>query len=263
MALRGDQIRSTLLKVVAANAAMASGSTVPASLQQVSILREATQELGGKLTFDEQEALLTAWYDLFRTGHLSWGKNLNNPDPPFCHLTEQGRRTLAHLSRDPSNPDGYRAHLAKRASLNPIAASYVEEALDTYNANCFRAAAVMIGAAAESTVLSLRDELLAAMSRVGRTPPKDLNDWRIKRLLGALQKELELQKPQMPATLFEALQAYWPAFTQQIRAVRNDAGHPAGIDVVTPESVHAALLIFPELAGLAKELSAWLANDYA
>ncbi len=44
---------------------------------------------------------------------------------------------------------------------------------------------------------------------------------------------------------------------EQIRKVRNDAGHPEGIDPVTPEVVHAALLIFPELA----KLVAW-ANEF-
>lgn len=251
MAVDGAKIRSVLLRAVAE--AASSGS-----LQQGSILQAAKQKLGGQLTFPEEEALLTAWYDLFRAGQLSWGKNFNNPEPPFCHLTEQGRNTLAHLSRDPSNPDGYLLHLKSRATLTVVAAVYIDEALQTYNANCFRASAVMVGCAAESMALQVRDTLVAAMKGKGRTPPKDLLDWRIRRVLAAMQKELESQKSAMSASLFESLQGYWPAFTQQIRAVRNDAGHPAAIDIVTPESVHAALLIFPELAHLATELAAWI-----
>jgi hypothetical protein len=73
--------------------------------------RRSPSRLGDCLSLHEEQALLTAWYDLFGSGHLSWGYNLNNPDPPFCHTTEQGRRTLAQISRDPSNPDGYMAHL--------------------------------------------------------------------------------------------------------------------------------------------------------
>lgn len=262
MPVDGAKIRSTLLQVVDEQHRASTGSSGVAPLQQVSLLREAVARLGGRLTHDEGQALLTAWYDLFRTGHLAWGYNLSNPDPPFCHVTEHGRRTLRELSRDPSNPDGYKAHLAAQGVLNPTALSYVDEALRTYNVECFRATAVMIGAAAESVALELRDALVAAVTRTGRTPVKDLSDFRIKRVLDALSKELEMQQAGMPAPLFEQVQAYWPAFTQQIRGARNDAGHPASVDPVTPETVHASLLIFPELAGLAARLLAWIPTHY-
>lgn len=262
MVIEGAKIRSTLLQVLEEQHRTASGSAGAISLQQVSILREAVARLGGRLTDAEGQALLTAWYDLFRTGHLSWGYNLNNPDPPFCHVTEQGRRALQHLSRDPSNPDGYVAHLMARAGLNAIARSYVDEALRTYNTNCFRATAVMIGAAAESMALDLRDAVVAGATRTGRTPAKDLTDFRIKRVIDALYKELEMQQGGMPASLWEQFQAYWPAFIQQIRGARNDVGHPASVEPVTPETVHAALLIFHELAALTTKLLAWVPTHY-
>src|SRR5688572_8795991 len=102
--MTGTQIRSVLLQVV-------DEMAVRDQMQQSSILSEASQRLGIRRNAQYEQALLTAWYDLFRTGHLSWGLNLANPNPPFCHLTEQGRNTLRHLSRDPANPDGYRTHL--------------------------------------------------------------------------------------------------------------------------------------------------------
>jgi len=61
--------------------------------------------------------------------------------------------------------------------------------------------------------------------------------------------------------LREPFEAYWPAFAHQIRAARNDAGHPTSVDPVTPDTVHASLLIFPELAVLANGLSRWIADD--
>jgi hypothetical protein len=120
----------------------------------------------------------------------------------------------------------------------------------------------MIGAAAESVALEVRDAVAEGVKCVQRTPPKELHHLSIKRVLSALQKELEMQKQDMPADLSEAFGSYWPAFTQQIRTVRNDAGHPARIDPVTPESVHAALLIFPELARLGSNLLSWVPTHY-
>ena len=69
-------------------------------------------------------------YDLFRTGYFAWGLNLSNPDPPFFHFTDRGRRALERLSRDPGNPAGYLQYLASVAKLNPIASSYLGEGLD-------------------------------------------------------------------------------------------------------------------------------------
>jgi len=42
--------------------------------------------------------------------------------------------------------------------------------------------------------------------------------------------------------------------------VRNEAGHPSNIDPVTYDTVHASLLIFPELANLVNELSMWITS---
>ena len=66
----------------------------------------------------------------------------------------------------------------------------------------------------------------------------------------------------MPPTLFERLEANWPAFTHHIRTARNDAGHPVRVDTVTADEVHASLLIFPQLAALATQLADWIESSY-
>lgn len=133
----GEEIRRRLLEVIA------EYSGTDASFQSGVVLREAQRRLGISRDVNLEQALLTLWHDLFRTGYLAWGYNLDNPNPPFCHLTDQGRRTLQHLSRDPANPDGYLHHLTQSARLNPISNSYLKEALVTFNADCYKAAAVM------------------------------------------------------------------------------------------------------------------------
>ena len=107
------------------------------SLQAAGVLQEASRRLPRR-DREAERALLTAFYDLFRTGYLSWGHDLPNPSPPFCHVTALGRQALALRSRDPANPDGYLAHLRHRAPLGPITDSYVTEALNTFNAACFK-----------------------------------------------------------------------------------------------------------------------------
>lgn len=252
----GEEIRRALLEVIAEH------SGRDATFQSGLVLSEAQRRLGIIRDVNLEQALLTLWHDLFRTGYLAWGYNLTNPDPPFCHLTDQGRRTLQHLSRDPANPDGYLHHLHQSTILNPISRSYLQEAVVTFNADCCKAAAVMIGASAESLVIELRDVIVAKITSLGRSPARDLEDWRIKKVLDALKKEIDSQRANIPSQLWESYQGFWPAFTQQIRAARNDAGHPTNIDPVTQETVHASLLIFPELAKLANDLGAWITANY-
>ena len=248
----GQQIRAVLLEVVNEQAARKS-----VSLQMGTVLREVSTRLGIRDLAAEQ-ALLTAWGDLFRQGHLAWGYNLINAEPPFCHVTETGRSTLKTYSKDPANMDGYMAHLLEMASPNPIVESYIREALSTYNSNCVKAAAVMVGAASESVILELRDTIVARLSSLSRAPSADLNDWRIKRIIDGIQAELSQYRRQLPRKLSEAFDSYWPAFVQQIRTARNDAGHPSDIEPVTPETVHGSLLIFHEVAKLGRQLVDWI-----
>jgi hypothetical protein len=193
-----------------------------------------------RIPLDDQ-ALLTFFYDLFRNGYPSWGLNLNNPDPPWCHLTSQGRAALAHFSRDPANPDGYLAYLAFVATLSRLAKSYIEEALQTFNARGFKAAAVMIGVASESLALDVRDTSAAKMNSLQHIISQNLSRWMIKRVLDGIHSTLRSKTNVMPTELAEAFDAYWPAMTQQIRTIRNDAGHPKTIAPVQEEAVHAGL----------------------
>lgn len=232
-----------------------------ASLQQDSVLDETKRRLGIACDLTKEQAILTTWHDLFRTGYLAWGFNITNPHPPFFHVTESGRRTLESLSRDPGNPAGYLRHLASIAKLNTIAHSYLIEGLECYVAGLYKAAAVMVGGATESIILDLRDTTLQKLTSLGKAIPKNMNDWKIKTVSDALHNFLDGHKSQFVSELRGEFEAYWTAFAQQIRAVRNDAGHPTSVDPVTPDTVHASLLIFPELAKVTDRLRTWVTND--
>ena len=121
----------------------------------------------------------------------------------------------------------------------------------------------MIGCAAESVILTLRGLTVQKLTTLGRTIPPNLNDWRIKTVSDGLRSFFEGHSRSFGRELREPFEAYWAAFAQQIRATRNDAGHPTSVDPVTPDTVHASLLIFPELAKLANNLSRWVSSDLA
>ncbi len=232
------------------------------SLQQNSVLNAVAQEVGIRQHAEIEEAILTQWHDLFRTGYFAWGLNRMNPNPPFFHFTDRGRRALERLSRDPGNPAGYRRYLAEVARLNPIATSYLQEGLDCFVAGFYKAAAVMVGEAAESVVLELRDLVQGKLAAAKKPEPKGLSDWRVKTVLDALYEWLDANKSAFARELRDEFEAYWMAFAQQIRSTRNDAGHPSSVEPVTEEGVHASFLIFPEMARLSSNLTIWVDTHF-
>jgi len=224
------------------------------------ILGEAAEQLG--INDTEEQAFLTAWADLFREGLLAWGYNLENPIPPYVHLTETGRQIMENLSRDPYNPDGYMAYIRPILSGQPIAESYIEEAVRTFQAGYFKAAAVMVGAAAEVLVLNLRGALVQEMSAKGHSVPSQLRAWQVRKVRDAIWRSLEPKKSAMGNGLYERFSGYWQSISDQIRLARNDAGHPENLNPVAQEQVYASLVLFPELAKLVRDLKGWIATSY-
>jgi hypothetical protein len=233
------------------------------------VLEAAAKTLGINHDPSQQLALLSEWNELFRTGVLGQGKALNTLDPPWFHVTKHGRQALEHLSRDPSNPAGYMRQLENlqpTSAVGPVAKSYVVEALACYVTGLYKASAVMIGAAAEATILDVRHFLVKRLKAGTTTPSAKLMDklesWQIKTVTDGLQQVFEdrIDKKKY-RQLREKFEAHWSGLTHEIRTTRNDAGHPTSIDPVTPESVHASLLMFPVLAGLAGDLVVWVSDE--
>lgn len=255
-----NDMRETLLQVIHEQSPK---SPIDSSLFTNLVLSETSKRLDlQKSGKNQEQALLTLFHDLFRTGYLAWGNDLNNPDPPRFHITDRGRTLLSNLSRDPGNPDGYKAYLRTASKLNPIAESYIDEAIHCYVSDLYKAAAVMVGAASESLILELRDALINAITSAGITPDSKLSHWMIKTVHTKIYALLTDKKGQLPNKLYEEFEGNWPAFLHQIRNSRNDAGHPLSINPITRESIYGSLLIFSELAKLQMNLVAWVNTNF-
>ncbi len=236
------------------------------TLQATQVLVRVSNTLGirGVARRAEQQLLLTIWGDLFREGIIAWGADIDNMNPPFCHLTDRGRRALRNRSRDPSDPGGYMAYLDSLTPLDPIARSYIEEALSTYRNQCWKATAVMVGGASERLALLLRDAVLAQLRTSGKLATlnqgtqTDLQNYRISRVLTAIQRVMDPLALGMAQGLRETYGTYWQPFAGQARLARNDAGHPKSVDPVDEPAVHAALLTFPLYAKLTADLIDWI-----
>lgn len=250
----GARIREALLQAIANHEKKGS------QFQSRSVLEDAASALGIRGDRQLEQALLSVFSDLFRQGLLMWGYNIDNAGPPFMHLAEHGRAVLRNISRDPMNPDGYIASLKSSGHLqdHTIAMSYITEAIATYNADCYKSASVMVGGASEALLLDLRDAVVNKIKSAGGTPNPKLEDWKAKTVRDAIEEHLLKHKKAMGNELFERFTGYWRAFTEQVRYIRNEAGHPTQIDPVTREDVHASLLTFHEIARMVSEVKAWV-----
>lgn len=251
-----NKIRKELFKMI--NDLSSEG---PGYFQRGNILEETAKKLDIKGDKNLEQALLTVWNDLIRSGHIAWGCDLNNPDPPFVHITEKGREVLKNLSRDPANPDGYINYLVTNFNINDIALSYIKEAIKTYNNNCYKASAVMVGGATEKLILEIKNNLVSKIKDSDKNVPSKLQDWKIKTVTDGLTNFFNNQR--LPRNLYELYSSHWSSFSGQIRMSRNKAGHPSIINPISEERVYASLLIFPELLNLVNELNEWIKVNYS
>jgi hypothetical protein len=66
------------------------------------VLHEVFERMGGRSknprSDEVQQRILTCWHDLFRSGELSWGFNLQTPNSPFFHVPAQDAERDLELS---------------------------------------------------------------------------------------------------------------------------------------------------------------------
>jgi hypothetical protein len=77
------------LKAAVLQAAKDCAAQGPGYSQDGVVLRAAAEQLKLGTNLSEQQALLTAWHDLFREGVLAWGYDIDNPSAPFFHFAQR------------------------------------------------------------------------------------------------------------------------------------------------------------------------------
>jgi hypothetical protein len=68
--------------------------------QESIVLREVAEELKIGKDVAQQQAILTAWHDLFREGRLSWGHDINNPRSPFFHVPDRAEGLVSERAEE-------------------------------------------------------------------------------------------------------------------------------------------------------------------
>ncbi|GAH56760.1 unnamed protein product, partial [marine sediment metagenome] len=175
-------------------------------------------------------------WDLIMERVLTPGNEQSDASFPFVSLTTFGET----YARDPSaqyyDADRYVAFLEQLApDLNPIILQYAQEGINCYRRLLLFASAVMFGAAAEITVLSLleaiRDATNNAEAKLKLT--NMLEGAKLPTIFETITKTLEqlTKNDTIPYSIHQGCNEHLLSLFEMIRVQRNDAVHPKAGEV--------------------------------
>jgi hypothetical protein len=145
-------------------------------------------------------------------------------------LSAAGIAAATGGSWEPRDIDGYLRRLrAHRPEVDPVAVSYVAEALRAFNARCYLATSVMLGVASESVINGLGRAIVIVQGSRATKLAQLLNGSTSR--LAAQFEEMRKQLVQMdlPEGLTDTLTL--DAVADLLRISRNHVGHPTGATV--------------------------------
>ncbi len=188
----------------------------------------------------------------------SYGSNL-----PWIQVTEWGRTCLKTGEYLPYDTGLFLSRLRNQIpALDSSVELYLKEALNSYRAGSYLAAAVMTGVASERVLILLRDAIHAAISQEdGKRKFVERTENQIaKRIYEAVAGKIETVREQLPPPLQDSIGTELDGIFTEIRRTRNDAGHPTG-RVIERGEAYALLQLFPVYAKSAYALLDWLKTN--
>jgi hypothetical protein len=185
------------------------------------------------------------FWELFRQGILTPGKDGLNDNFPYFEITDFGRRAVtgeeSYFVHDVS---GYEARMKKEVpSVDSVTLLYLKESLQAFRSDCVLASTVMLGVAAEHT-FNLLLETVEKNPKFNSVYAAALKERTTLRRVETFRKLVEPRVGEMDSTLKEGLATNFLGILEIIRGFRNDSGHPSG-KIVSAEQAHALLLLFP------------------
>lgn len=183
-----------------------------------------------------------------------------NTNLPHLRLTEYGKKCVAAREITPHDPDDYLGRLKKRCPrIDPITLLYLGEALQTFRTGNHLATAVMIGVAAEQTLLLLTERVHASLNTPDRQKKfrESTNGKPIRKKHSEVQARLASPVTPIPSNLGDVLEQQLDGIYDLIRRTRNDVGHPTG-RLLDRYETHALLQLFPTYCGTVHDLIDWL-----
>lgn len=211
-----------------------------------------------RLVFLTQDIL----WELMIQGVLAPGLNVNNPNLPFFHITDYGKKVLSEGKYLPHDPTGYLDLFQKEVKTpDPTVMRYLSESLECFSRGNLIASIVMLGVASERMFLLLCQALQDSISDsnekrefekiLDKNAIKPKMDW----ILAKIQKLQQGAHHPFPDNVNVMLITIFDF----VRCQRNDLGHPQDNPPhITIEDAYVNLRVFPSYCRISNEVIEYL-----
>jgi hypothetical protein len=186
-------------------------------------------------------------WELVAQGVISPGSDSANPDPPWFHVTEYGRKVLAAERFLPHDPGGYITDIKKvsKACVTDVTLAFLEEALRCFTRGCHVASVLLLGVAAESVFLNFCTLISRSVKDPNEqkklddsVPVKQKHRW-VSDKYEALPSKTKRER------LPESLDTTLTSLYDLIRRQRNDLGHPTSLPRLDRDHAFVFFKLFP------------------
>lgn len=196
------------------------------------------------LDAQDKELLLELFWDLFRQGVISLGKNDNNREFPFFHLTRLGQQLAqgqeAYFFHDVSS---YETAIRREIpAIDNVTLMYLKEAMQAFRAGCMLSATVMLGVSVEHTFELLLEQLEAHTTHKTTFAPV-FGERTLLRKFNKFRALIDSMARTLPADVKEDLDTHFAGILSVIRTYRNESGHPTG-KIMDREQTFVLLQLF-------------------
>ncbi|MFC1900069.1 hypothetical protein ACFLYN_00590 [Chloroflexota bacterium] len=169
-------------------------------------------------------------WDLIQERVLTPGISADNSYPHF-RLTEFGKEVISHSAPHYYDPDGYMESLKSIVpNLDSIIEQYILESINCYRRQLFFASAVMIGAAAEKSILLMLEAISGYISdeKMKSKVSLLLERPNLPEIFEAINECINpmIKTKTIPYSVHKGCEEHLLSLFEMIRVQRNDAIHP-------------------------------------
>ena len=196
------------------------------------------------LTEEDAETLREVFWDLFRQGILTLGKDEINNTFPFFRVTSYGAKAVREgdiyfISDTTIFEQRVKSEIP---NIDDISILYLKESFQAFRSGCLISSAVMLGVAAEHLFQLLLDQLESNPKQ----SPRFSIVFQQRTILPKIEKFKNIivaDKASFPKDVQESFDTQFLGIQSIIRIYRNESGHPTG-RVIDREQAFVNLRLF-------------------
>jgi hypothetical protein len=181
------------------------------------------------LSREDAESLREVFWDLFRQGILTLGKDEGNNTFPFFRITSFGAKAVQDgdiyfISDTTAFEQQVRGEIP---DIDAISLLYLKESFQAFRSGCLLSSAVMLGVTAEHLFELLLDQLTSDPKH----SPRFSSVFKERSILSKIDKfkiVIAADKTSFPKDVKETFDTQFLGIQSIIRTYRNESGHPTG-----------------------------------